>query len=100
VFANNEVLRELKNKRGRVMKDLMEKTGIPGGQNGLNLTALPENICLRYLLLGQCHSVPPHDCKRNHPVNEISKEGIESLLKQIEPALRRVGDKNKRQRTE
>ena len=82
------------------MKDLMEKTGIPGGQNRLNLIALLENICLHYLLLGQCHLVPPHDCKRNHPVNEISKEGVESLLKQIEPALKWVGDKTKRQRTE
>ena len=43
---------------------------------------------------------PPHDCKRHHPVTEVSKEGAESLFKQIEPGLKRVGDKSKRQRTE
>jgi hypothetical protein len=100
VFANNETLRDLKNRRGRVMKELIEKAGIPGGQNGLNLTALPENICLRYLLLGQCHSTPNNDCKRNHPTTEISKEGAETLFKQLEPGLKRMADKNKRQRTE
>ena len=77
------------------MRDLMDKTGIPGGQNGLNLSGLPENICLRYLILGQCHSTTIHDCKRHHPMNEVSKEGAESLFKQIEPAIKWVGDKNK-----
>ena len=63
VFANNKMLRELRNKRGRVMKDLWDKAGIAGGQTRLNLTGLPENICLRYLLLGQCHLIPSNDCK-------------------------------------
>ena len=100
VFANNEVLRELKTKRGQIMRDLIEKAGIAGGERGLNLTGLPENICLRYLLLGQCHSLPINECKQNHPMNEINKEGTESLLKQLEPALKWVGDKPKWQHTE
>ena len=100
VFTNNEILHEFKGKRGRVMRELMEKAGIPGGQNGLNLSALPANICLRYLLLGQCISTPPYECKRHHPHNEISKEGVDSLYKQLEPALKRMADRNKRQRTE
>ena len=78
-----------------MMKELMDKTGIPGGQNGLNLSGLPENICLHYLLFGQCHLIPLNDCKRYHPSTKVSKEGADSLFKQIEPGLKWVGDKSK-----
>jgi hypothetical protein len=100
VFATNETLRDLKTKRGRVLRDLFIEAGIPGGESGLVLTGLPDNICLRYLLLGQCHSNPRNECKRTHPTTGISREHADAVFKQIEHGLKRVADKNKRQRTE
>ena len=79
------------------MRELLENTGILGDQNGLNLMALPENICLHWLLLGQCHLTPNNDCKHNHPMTKISKEGAKALFKQLEPGLKQMADKNKRQ---
>ena len=79
------------------MRELFEKVGIPGGQNGLNLMALPENICLCYLLLGQCHLTLNNECKCNHPMTEITKEGADALFKQLEHGLKWMADKNKRQ---
>ena len=79
------------------MRELLEKAGIPGGQNGLNSMALLENICLHWLLLGQCHSTPNNDCKCNHLMTKISKEGAKALFKQLESGLKWMADKNKRQ---
>ena len=70
------------------MKDIIKKAGIPRGQNGLNLTVLPENICLHYLLLGQCHSTLNNDCKCNHPTDRIIKEGAKSLFKQLKLGIK------------
>ena len=97
MLTANETLHNLKTKHGKIiMHNLFIEAGIPGGsKNGLNLTGLLDNICLCYLILGQCHCLQSKECNHNHPTSSISKEATEALFKQLEPGLMHLANKTK-----
>ena len=67
IFANNDTLKLLQAKKGRVLTEIFSEAGISGGGDRLDLTGLPDNLCLRWLILGKCNgSACGQEC--NHSV--------------------------------
>ena len=54
VFASNDTLKMLQDKKGRTLTELFSEAGISGGGERLDLTGLPDNLCLRWLIFGKC----------------------------------------------
>ena len=54
IFTSNDTLKMLRNKKGRTLTELFSEAGISGGEECLDLSGLPDNLCLRWLILGKC----------------------------------------------
>ena len=102
IFANNETIKLLQVKKGRVLTEIFSEAGIGGGGGDkLNLTGLPDDLCLRYLILGRCSGGKKnHECNRAHPTTSVSTKAAEAVFRQIEPGLKCIADKQLKQRTE
>ena len=101
IFASNDTLKLLQAKKGRVLSEIFSEAGISGGGDRLDLTGLPDNLCLRWLILGRCNGgVRGQECNRSHPTTSIPTKAAEAVFRQIEPGLKRIAEKLKRQRTE
>ena len=98
IFANNETIKSLQGKRGRILTDIFTGAGISAGGNQLDLSGLPGNLCLRWLILGQCSGGrKDQTCTRSHPSTGLSVRAAESVFRQIEPGLKLMADKLKAQ---
>ena len=62
IFANNKTIKQLLMKRGRILGQLFTEAGIQGGGDRLDITGLPDNICLRWLILGKCGGGRGQEC--------------------------------------
>ena len=101
IFASNETLKLLQAKRGRILTEIFSKAGIGGGRDWPNLTGLPDNLCLRYLILGKCSgSCKDQECNQLHPTTGIPIKAAKAVFCQIEPGLKCIANKQKKQQTE
>ena len=101
IFASNDTLKLLQAKKGRVLTEIFSEAGISGGGDWLDLTGLPNNLCLRWLILGKCNGgTRGQECNHSHLTTSIPTKAAEAVFQQIEPGLKRIAEKLKRQRTE
>ena len=63
IFANNDTIKQLLTKQGRILMQIFMEASIQGSGNCLDLTGLPDNICLHQLILGRCGGSHGQECK-------------------------------------
>ena len=98
IFANNIMIKSLQGKCGHILTDIFTDAGISTGGNQLDLSGLPRNLCLRWLILGQCSGGRKDQaCTRSHPSTSLSARAAEGIFCQIEPGLKLMADKLKSQ---
>ena len=54
IFASNNTLKMLREKQGHTLSNIFSEAGISGRGEHLDLTGLPDNLCLCWLILGKC----------------------------------------------
>ena len=62
IFANNDTIKQLLTKRGRILGQILTEAGIQGSSDHLDLTGLPDNLCLCWLILGKCGGGRGQEC--------------------------------------
>ena len=101
IFTSNDTLKLLQAKKGWILTEIFSKARISGGRDQLDLTGLPDNLCLRCLILGKCGGSPKGlECNCSHPTTNIPTKAAEAIYHQIEPGLKCMAEKHKRQHME
>ena len=101
IFASNDTIKLLQAKKGRTLTEIFSKAGIGRGGDQLDLTGLPDNLCLRWLILGKCSSGHQgQECNHLHPTTSIPTKAAKAVFCQIEPRLKRMAEKHKKQQME
>ena len=62
IFVNNDTIKQLLTKWGKILMQIFMEAGIQGSSNCLNLTGLPNNLCLHWLILGRCGGGHGQEC--------------------------------------
>ena len=94
IFASNDTLKMLHDKKGCTLTELFSEASIGGGGERLDLLGLPNNLCLRWLILGKGEA-----CNRSHPTTSLPTKAAEAVFHQIEPGLKRIAEQHKKQCT-
>ena len=101
IFASNDTLKMLREKQGHTLSNIFSEAGISGGGECLDLMGLPDNLCLRWLILGKCSGGRKGEaCNQTHPTTGLPTKASEAVFQQIKPGLKRIAEQHKKQRTE
>ena len=81
IFTSNNTLKLLQAKKGRILTEIFSEAGISRGGDQLDLTSLPDNLCLCWLILGKCGGGPrAQECNRSHPTTSIPTKAAEAIF--------------------
>ena len=101
IFTSNDTLKLLQANNGQILTEIFSKASIGRGGDRLDLTGLLDNLCLRWLILGKCSGGHQgQECNCSHPTTSIPTKAAEAVFCQIEPGLKHMAKKHKKQRTE
>ena len=101
IFASNDTIKLLQAKKGQILMEIFSEASIGRGGDWLDLMGLPDNQCLRWLILGKCSGGHQgQECNHSHPTTSIPTKAAKAIFRQIEHGLKCMAEKHKKQHTE